>query len=54
MDESGVTAFGYLELQSPGSPQPPKEIIDFILDRPFLFVIEKNQIPLFTGVIRQP
>lgn len=51
VDESGVTAAAYIELPTPGSAQPPRESIDFILDRPFLFVIVKDQIPLFAGVI---
>ena len=30
------------------------EIIDFVLDRPFLFAITCGNIPLFTGVVNQP
>lgn len=54
VDETGVTAASYIELPVPGEPALPQELIDFILDRPFLFVITKNQIPLFAGVINQP
>jgi serpin B len=53
VDEKGVTAAAYIALPTPGSAQPPKEIIEFVLDRPFLFVITKDQIPLFAGVINQ-
>ena len=53
VDELGVAAAAYTELASPGDPMPPDEILDFILDRPFLFVITKEQIPLFAGVINQ-
>lgn len=34
--------------------QRSEEIIDFVLDRPFLFVITKNSIPLFAGVVNEP
>ncbi len=54
VDENGVTAAGYIELPAPGSPTPPEEIINFKLDRPFLFVIEKAEVPLFVGVVNAP
>ena len=41
----------YIELPGCGSAMPPEEIIDFVLDRPFLFVITKGNLPLFTGVV---
>lgn len=55
IDEKGVTAASYIELPGAGSAQPPEEIIDFILDRPFLFVItNRYHLPLFAGVVNQP
>jgi serine protease inhibitor len=33
---------------------PPEEIIDFVLDRPFLFVITNNRVPMFAGVVNEP
>ena len=54
IDEEGVTAAAYFELPAAGAAMPPEEIIDFILDRPFLFVITRDCIPLFAGVINQP
>ncbi len=52
IDEQGVKAAAYIELPGAGSPMPPEEIIDFILDRPFLFVIADNSgIPLFAGTV---
>lgn len=51
IDEKGVKAATYIEIQGPGSPMPPEEIIDFVLDRPFVFVISKGELPLFTGVV---
>jgi serine protease inhibitor len=38
-----------------GAAEPPKEIIDFVLDRPFIFVINTNQeYPVFVGVVENP
>lgn len=55
IDETGVTAAAYIELPGAGAAAPPEEIIDFILDRPFLFVItDSNHIPLFAGTVNNP
>ena len=43
-----------IEFPGAGSPMPPDEIIDFVLDRPFLFVITNANIPLFAGVVNDP
>lgn len=54
IDEKGVTAAAYIELPAAGAAAPPEEIIDFILDRPFLFLITSDGIPLFAGAVNQP
>ena len=54
IDEQGVKAAAYIEFPGAMSPEPPDEIIDFILDRPFLFVIASENIPLFAGSIHEP
>ena len=54
IDERGVTAAAYIEIPGAGAAAPPEEIIDFILDRPFLFVITSSGIPLFAGTVNQP
>jgi len=54
IDEEGVEAVAYIEFPGAGAAAPPEEIIDFILDRPFIFVITKSNIPLFTGVVNNP
>lgn len=55
IDEEGVTAASYIEIPGAGAPMPPEEIIDFILNRPFLFVITNQySLPLFAGVINEP
>ena len=51
IDEKGVKAAAYIEIPLAGSPMPPEEIIDFVLNRPFVFVISKGNLPLFTGVV---
>lgn len=54
IDEEGVKAAAYIELPGEGAAIPPEEIIDFVLDRPFLFVIENDNIPLFAGCVNNP
>ncbi len=54
-DEEGVKAASYVVLPAPGAGMPPEEEIDFILDRPFLFVLTAGEgIPLFAGVVNVP
>ena len=54
IDEQGVKAAAYIEIPGAGAAAPPEEIIDFILDRPFLFVITSNNLPLFAGAVNTP
>ena len=54
IDEEGVKAAAYIEFPGATSPEPPEEIIDFILDRPFLFTITTDSIPLFMGTVNDP
>lgn len=55
IDEQGVKAAAYLEIPGAGAAMPPEEIIDFVLDRPFFFVIATYEgTPLFTGVVNEP
>lgn len=54
IDEEGVKAAAYIEFPGAGAAQPPDEIIDFILDRPFVFVISNENLPLFAGVVNHP
>lgn len=53
IDEKGVVAAAYTEFLA-GAGMPPEDTMDFKLDRPFLFVIEGAQIPLFVGVVNAP
>ena len=54
INEEGVTAATYVEIPVCGDPMPPKETVDFILDRPFLFVITKQEIPIMAGIVNEP
>ena len=54
IDEEGVTAAAYTVMMTCGAGMPPEDEIDFILDRPFLFVItSRDNLPLFAGVVNQ-
>ena len=55
IDEQGVAASAYIELNfGAGAAAPPDEIIDFVLDRPFIFAVTKSSIPLFVGTVNHP
>ncbi len=52
VDEEGVTAVAFTIIGAPSTGMPPEEEVDFVLDRPFLFVItSRDGLPLFTGVV---
>lgn len=55
IDEEGVTATAYTVMFVPGASMPPTDEIDFVVDRPFIFVItSEDGLPLFAGVVNQP
>lgn len=55
IDEEGVTAASYTLMAAAGAGMPPSEEMDFVLDRPFLFVLDSNDgLPLFVGIVNQP
>ena len=54
IDEEGVKAAAYIEIPGAGAAAPPDEIIDFVLNRPFLFVITNGNVPLFVGCVNNP
>ena len=56
IDEDGCigAAFTVIESAPTGTPPNPNEI-DFVLDRPFLFVVSsRDHLPLFAGVVNHP
>ena len=54
IDEEGVTGAAYIEIGGVESAPPPGEEVDFSLDRPFLFIITSDNVPLFSGVVNEP
>ena len=55
IDEEGIAASGYTRADMAGGAEPSSDKIDFILNRPFLFVItDRNEIPLFIGSVYNP
>lgn len=55
IDEEGCTAAAFTVMLAAGAARPPEEQVDFVLDRPFLFVINgQDDQPLFIGIVNQP
>ncbi len=55
IDEEGCMAAAFTVMANSASAMPPEEEIDFVLDRPFLFVINgQDGQPLFVGIVNQP
>lgn len=55
IDEEGCEAAAYTVIVACGAGMPPEEEVDFVVDRPFLFVVTgRDGLPLFIGVVNQP
>ena len=55
IDEEGVEAAAYTVMIAVGDAPPPDEVVDFVVDRPFLFVLTGlDGLPLFVGVVNNP
>lgn len=55
IDEEGCVAAAFTVMLAAGAARPPEEQINFVLDRPFLFVINGHDgQPLFIGIVNQP
>ena len=53
IDEQGVTGAAYTELAVDEGAVEPDEIIDFVLDRPFMFMVTgRDGSVLFAGIVR--
>ena len=53
-DEEGVAAAAYT-IMAAGAGMPPEDEVEFVLNRPFLFVITSNDgLPLFVGAVYRP
>lgn len=55
IDEEGCQAVAYTVLAANGQGMPPEDKIDFVLNRPFVFVLNgQDGQPLFIGIVNQP
>lgn len=55
IDEEGCTAASFVEMATCGGAMPPEDEMDFVLDRPFVFVLTgMDGQPLFAGTVCQP
>lgn len=57
VDEKGVEAAAYTEVMmamSMPAPSAPLPVIEFKLDRPFIYAIVRENMPLFIGVVQNP
>ena len=56
IDEEGCTAAAFTVITMYGTALPqPHEELDFVLDRPFLFVVSsRDNLPLFAGTVLEP
>lgn len=55
IDEEGCEATAFTEVIFAGAPMPPEDEVDFIANRPFIFVIESGSgTPLFVGIVNNP
>lgn len=55
IDEEGISAAAFTVIGYAGSAAPKDEVVDFVLDRPFLFYVESaDALPLFTGIVNEP
>lgn len=55
IDEEGVSAAAYTVIRGAGAAAPPDDEVDFVLDRPFAFVITlSDNVPLFAGIVNNP
>ena len=55
IDEEGCTAAAFTAMETCGAAMPPDEEVDFVLDRPFIFVITGDSgLPMFAGVVNHP
>ena len=55
IDENGCTAAAFTALMADANAMPPDNILDFNLNRPFLFIIlSDTDLPLFIGTVYEP
>lgn len=55
IDEEGMTAAAYTVIPLCEAAAPPEDVIDFVLDRPFMFAVtDGDGLPLLAGIVNEP
>ena len=55
IDEKGCSGAAYTVLAAAGLGVPPEEEVNFVLNRPFMFVVKSSMgVPMFIGIINTP
>lgn len=54
IDEKGIEAGAFTNIVYFGAAAPTEELVEFNLNRPFLFVVSKEDVILFLGVVNNP
>ncbi len=54
VDEEGCEAAAYTLIIAPGAAPPPDDEVEITFDRPFIFSITQNGLPLFAGIVNEP
>lgn len=55
IDEEGCEGASVTAMEGIGAAAPPEDYVDFVLDRPFLFLLVSGQgLPIYIGVVNQP
>ena len=54
IDENGVEAAAFTQIDLAGAMPPNENIAEMILDRPFIYVVYDRGVILFTGIVNNP
>lgn len=54
IDEEGCVGAAYTVAVMVGTGAPPDEEVDITFDRPFLFTVMNNGVPVFAGIVNNP
>ncbi len=54
VDEEGCVGAAYTVMATTGAAQPPDDTVDIVFDRPFLFSVVNEGVPIFAGVVNEP
>lgn len=54
IDEEGCVGAAYTVMPANGAAAPPDETVDMVFDRPFIFTVLSDGLPVFAGVVNEP